>query len=59
LELGTRVWLHTCSLDHPNAIANYRARGMTPFRVETGQADVPAEPTGAWPGAARPTETPA
>jgi GNAT superfamily N-acetyltransferase len=23
-----RVWLHTCSLDHPRALANYRARGF-------------------------------
>jgi GNAT superfamily N-acetyltransferase len=24
-----RVWVHTCSLDAPTALANYRARGMT------------------------------
>jgi GNAT superfamily N-acetyltransferase len=24
-----RVWVHTCSLDHPAAIPNYQARGMT------------------------------
>jgi GNAT superfamily N-acetyltransferase len=29
-----RVWVHTCSLDHPNALANYRARGMTLYREE-------------------------
>lgn len=29
-----RVWLHTCSLDHPNALANYRKRGLRPYRVE-------------------------
>jgi len=23
-----RVWLHTCSLDGPNAVANYEARGL-------------------------------
>ena len=23
-----RVWLHTCSLDHKNALANYLSRGM-------------------------------
>jgi GNAT superfamily N-acetyltransferase len=23
-----RVWTHTCSLDHPHALANYQARGM-------------------------------
>ncbi|HET7314879.1 GNAT family N-acetyltransferase [Salinisphaera sp.] len=25
-----RVWLHTCNFDHPNALANYKARG---FRI--------------------------
>ena len=29
-----RVWLHTCTLDHPNALKNYKARGMTVFRKE-------------------------
>jgi GNAT superfamily N-acetyltransferase len=26
---ATRVWLNTCSRDHPNAIHNYRARGFS------------------------------
>ncbi|MCL6416489.1 GNAT family N-acetyltransferase [Aestuariirhabdus sp. Z084] len=30
-----RVWVHTCSLDHPAALANYQARGMTIYREET------------------------
>ena len=30
-----RVWLHTCSLDHPNALNNYLARGMKIFKTET------------------------
>ena len=29
-----RVWLHTCTLDHPNALKNYKARGMTVFKKE-------------------------
>ena len=29
-----RVWLHTCTLDHPNALKNYIARGMTVFKRE-------------------------
>ena len=29
-----RVWLHTCTLDHPNALKNYMARGMRVFRKE-------------------------
>jgi GNAT superfamily N-acetyltransferase len=30
-----RVWLHTCDLDHPAALPNYLARGMTVYKVET------------------------
>ena len=30
-----RVWLHTCSLDHENALKNYLARGMKIFKSET------------------------
>ena len=29
-----RVWLHTCSLDHKNALKNYLARGMKIFKTE-------------------------
>jgi GNAT superfamily N-acetyltransferase len=35
LELADRVWLHTCTLDGPAALPNYRARGLRPFRSET------------------------
>ena len=30
-----RVWLHTCSLDHKNALNNYISRGMKIFKTET------------------------
>ena len=30
-----RVWVHTCSLDHKNALMNYTARGMKIFKKET------------------------
>ena len=30
-----RVWVHTCSLDHKNALKNYLARGMKIFKSET------------------------
>ena len=34
--LGSRrVWVHTCSLDHKNALKNYQARGMRIFKSET------------------------
>ena len=29
-----RIWVHTCSLDHKNAILNYQARGMNIFKTE-------------------------
>ncbi|WP_371493956.1 GNAT family N-acetyltransferase [Kitasatospora sp. NBC_00374] len=29
-----RVWLHTSSDDHPNALANYHRRGLRTYRVE-------------------------
>ena len=29
-----RVWVHTCSLDHPSALHNYQARGMAVYKVE-------------------------
>ena len=30
-----RVWVHTCSLDHHNALNNYISRGMKIFKTET------------------------
>tara|TARA_B110000046_G_scaffold55232_1_gene61701 strand:+ start:1065 stop:1568 length:504 start_codon:yes stop_codon:yes gene_type:complete len=32
---SSRVWVHTCSLDHKNALANYLSRGMKIFKSET------------------------
>ena len=29
-----RVWVHTCSLDHKNALNNYKSRGMKIFKTE-------------------------
>ena len=33
-ENALRVWLHTCSLDHKNALNNYLSRGMKIFKKE-------------------------
>jgi GNAT superfamily N-acetyltransferase len=34
-QLGAkRVWLHTCTLDSPHALPNYKARGFVPFKTE-------------------------
>ncbi len=30
-----RVWVHTCSLDHKNALNNYKSRGMKIFKTES------------------------
>ena len=35
LEGPKRVWVHTCSLDHKNALKNYLSRGMKIFKKET------------------------
>ena len=50
---GARVWVHTCSLDHPAALANYRARGMAVYDEQTVMKDV-GETPGPWPGAQAP-----
>ena len=31
---NSRLWVHTCSLDHKNALKNYLARGMKIFKSE-------------------------
>ena len=35
LQNVKRVWVHTCSLDHKNALKNYIERGMKIFKKET------------------------
>ncbi len=35
LKSPKRVWVHTCSLDHKNALNNYLSRGMKVFKQET------------------------
>ena len=32
---ANRVWVHTCSLDHKNALKNYLSRGMKIYNTET------------------------
>jgi GNAT superfamily N-acetyltransferase len=36
-----RVWLHTCTLDHPAALPNYMKRGFHPVREEAYTANLP------------------
>ncbi|WP_051361920.1 GNAT family N-acetyltransferase [Solimonas soli] len=50
-ELGARrVWVHTCTLDGPHALANYEARGLVRYHEETKIVERPAAPDGPWPG---------
>lgn len=45
----SRVWVHTCTLDGPAALANYRARGLVAYREEEAEEDAPDSPPGSWP----------
>ncbi len=55
-EMGAaRVWVHTCSLDHPQARRNYEARGFTVFRIEEKVETLPESPLEPWHGAGRRT----
>ena len=42
--------VNTCSLDHPGALANYKARGFREIRRETFTRDLPRQSPGPWPG---------
>ena len=37
----TRVWLHTCTFDHPSALAFYQRSGFRPFRRQIEISDDP------------------
>lgn len=41
---GRRVWLHTCTLDSPHALPNYKARGFRPYRTERYEAEIDLPP---------------
>jgi GNAT superfamily N-acetyltransferase len=38
---ATRVWLHTCTHDHPHALRNYTARGFRLCKTEVEPANPP------------------
>lgn len=48
---ASRVWLHTCSMDHPAALSNYQARGFRIFDRTEEVEEIPDEPLQLWPGA--------
>ncbi|PYP03668.1 MAG: N-acetyltransferase [Gemmatimonadetes bacterium] len=37
----SRVWLHTCTLDHPHALPNYQKRGFVPYKTEEYEVNFP------------------
>jgi len=37
----SRVWLHTCTLDHPAALPNYEKRGFARYKTETYEVNFP------------------
>ncbi len=55
---GKRVWLHTCTLDHPQALPNYLARGFRVFLEEDFIDELPDEAIQPWPGANKPRSIP-
>lgn len=45
-----RVWVHTCTSDHPSALPGYQARGFRIYDEVLTEEDLPEEPVGPWPG---------
>jgi GNAT superfamily N-acetyltransferase len=43
---ASRVWLHTCTLDHPAALPNYLQRGFRPVREEVYVTELAGSPLG-------------
>lgn len=46
-----RVWVHTCTLDHPSALDNYQARGFRLYDEKQHLEVLPETPPELWPGA--------
>jgi GNAT superfamily N-acetyltransferase len=53
-ERTIRVWVNTCDLDSPTALANYTARGLRPVGTTTEYRDLRQSTPGPWRGADRP-----
>jgi GNAT superfamily N-acetyltransferase len=49
-----RVWVHTCSLDGPNALRTYQGRGLEIYDERVDEVALPAKRPQPWPGADRP-----
>src|SRR5207237_7134311 len=47
--MGTRrVWVHTCTLDAPHAVADYRASGMRVSKAKVDAVEVAHVTPGSW-----------
>jgi GNAT superfamily N-acetyltransferase len=46
-----RVWVHTCTLDHPRALQTYQSRGFEIYKSEDKIEQLPDAPLELWPGA--------
>jgi GNAT superfamily N-acetyltransferase len=44
-----RVWVHTCTLDHPRALQTYQSQGFEIYRSEEKIEDLPDTPLDLWP----------
>ncbi|MEV0620622.1 GNAT family N-acetyltransferase [Nonomuraea sp. NPDC050404] len=52
----TRVWVHTCTLDGPAALANYQGRGLRICEVKESDEPVSDRPLGSWASTGGPAE---
>ena len=48
-QAPTRLWLSTCSLDHPRALPNYHAAGFTTFDTKEAIVNLPDHSLSLWP----------
>jgi GNAT superfamily N-acetyltransferase len=44
-----RVWVHTCTLDHPRALQTYQARGFEVYESKEAIEQLPDDPLQFWP----------
>jgi GNAT superfamily N-acetyltransferase len=49
----SRLWLSTCSLDHPRALPNYQAAGFKIFKTKEALTNLPDHSLSLWPTTAR------
>jgi GNAT superfamily N-acetyltransferase len=45
---ASRVWVHTCTLDHPSALTNYQNRGFKVYKVESADEEIPDANDSVW-----------